>query len=204
MTIISLVFPPLVQAINLGSILKTNYAEVRKGETAMFKALFWNTDDSSLPIELTMKQAPEGWVVIIRPNDFTLNQSKPENPPYEKGVEYMNLQNTIIRTTPVDLFVKVSKSAKQGEHEVIINVNAGKTTGGISILTERNLKFTVNVVKGSRPKEMETPNFTALSEDISNKLTGMVSTVTEPINALFLSVSIIAVIGVVLIIKRIF
>jgi len=199
---IILVIPTVIQAISLGTVLKRNYVEVRKGETAKFTALFWNTENSSFPVKLTVKEAPIGWIVIIRPDEFTLKQSKPENPPYEKGVEYMNLQNKIIKTTVVEILARVPNSAKQGEYKVIVNTNAGKTPGGISVLTERNFKFTVNVIKGSKSKGGEVPSFTALSEDINDKLTGMASAVTEQSNVLLLFISVIVCIGASWIVKR--
>jgi len=199
---IFIVLPTIVQAINLGTVLKTNYAEVRRGETTIFTTLFWNTDDSSVPVKITLKQAPLGWIIIIKPDEFTLDQSKPEHPPYEKDVEYINLQDTIIKTTPVEVLVKVPKSVKEGEYKVIVNVNAGKKTEGISVLTERNLKFTVNVLKDSKIKEREVPDFTILSKDLKDKLTGMTSLVIEQSNILLLFVSVLVVMGTFWLIKR--
>jgi hypothetical protein len=139
-----------VQATNLGTVQKQSVRTIRKGETAEFTILFWNLDEPVLPVKLKLRQAPEKWTVIINPEVFTLNQSKPENPPYQEGVEYIGASNNlIIRTTPIKIYVKVPTSAKEGAYEILITANAGTTNDAISVLQERTFKFVVNVKKSS-------------------------------------------------------
>jgi hypothetical protein len=187
---------PTVQATSLGIIKKTTQTEVKPGETTIFKMLFWNTE-SSMPVQLSLKKAPENWVIIIRPETFTLEKSKPESPPYDTEAEYLNLPIGIVRTTPVRLYVKVPGSEEQGEYDVKIVARGGSLGEGVSVFTERTLKFTVKVTQISLEERI-----LKLGGDAVDKLTGMATAVVEQGNILLIFVSVFAVIGISWIIKR--
>jgi len=187
-----------VQAVSLGVIKKNDYVEIKAGETKILTVLFWNTEKAT-QINLRTKQRPEDWNVFIRPDNFILNQSEPESPPFDKDVEYMNLPEGIVRTYPVKVYVNVPRSAKPGIYEVLISTNTGNPSGGITVSLERTLKFTVNVteiVKTIPQRVLE------LSKETMDKLTGMASAVSEQGNVLLIFVSAVIVIGISWFIKR--
>jgi len=189
-------FPSLVQS--LGTLQKNNFAEIKAGDSYKFKVLFWNREVPTTPVKLIVKQAPEGWVVIVRPDEFILNQSRPESPPYQEGIEYLSLPEGIIKTKPIEVIVGVPKSAESGEYNIIITANAGSSEeGGISVLQERTLIFTVKSISSTfnkTPKEfVETTG-----ERLGEAITGLTSLVSEEVNILL----IITVIGIIWMIKR--
>lgn len=168
-----------VQATNLGSVQKQSSRTIERGETAEFIILFWNLDESPLPVKLKLSQVPEGWIVIINPKEFILNQSKPEYPPYQEGVEYLGLSNNlIIRVTPVKIYVKSPTSASEGTYEVLITANAGTTKEAISVFQERSFKLMINVEKSPTLFDALTNIGSSLLKsggDVVNKITSFTS-----------------------------
>jgi len=190
-----IIFPSTIQAMNFGSVQKNNYANVKEGDSVKFIVLFWNMDNSYFPINLKVKEAPSDWMIFIRPSDFILYQTKPANPPYEDNVEYITLQNNLIKPEVVEVLVKIPESTYSGEYEIIIKAEAGDISSDISILMEKNLKFTVNV-EGSKTKENS--NIPFIGEYIGEKATGLVSNVNN--NSMFLIVlSSLFLVGIILI-----
>lgn len=186
-----------VQATSLGTIKKNEYAEARPGETAIFTILFWSTDNT-VPIKLTPVKIPENWSVMIRPDDFILNRSKPESPPYTEA-EYFNSPDGAIKTIPVKVYVSVPRSEKLGTYEILVSASAGSVGKEISVLQERVFKFVVDVgsVRGEGISRL-----LDLGKDAIDKLTGMASAVTEQGNVLLIFVSVVTMIGISWIIKR--
>ena len=187
-----------VQATSLGVIKRSDYVEIKSGETKILKLLLWNTEKTT-QLNLKVKQLPEKWNIFIRPNNFMLNKSKPESPPFDKDVEYLNLPEGIVKTYPVKVYVNIPRSAEPGIYEVLISANTGNPSKGISVSLERTLRFTVNVT--GRVKTMP-QRFLEPSDDTIEKLTGMASAVTEQGNVLLIFVSTVTVIGISWIIKR--
>lgn len=186
-----------VQATSLGTIKKNEYAEARPGETAIFTILFWSTDNT-VPVKLTPVKIPENWSVMIRPDDFILNRSKPESPPYTEA-EYFNSPDGAIKTIPVKVYVSVPRSEKLGTYEILVSASAGSVGKEISVLQERVFKFVVDVgsVRGEGISRL-----LDLGKDAIDKLTGMASAVTEQGNVLLIFVSAVTMIGISWIIKR--
>jgi hypothetical protein len=121
-----------VQALSLGSIQKNDHAQIKPGETAIFTVLFYNNNPPTT-VTLIEKTIPDNWIIIIQPNNFILNQSLPENPPYDNNVEYMNTPNGPIRTYPVRIYIKSPNSVKPGEYETLVSVSEGSPSGGLSV-----------------------------------------------------------------------
>jgi len=185
-----------VQAANLGSIQKNDRAQIKPEETAIFTVLFYN-DNLPILVTLTEKSVPDKWTVIIQPNNFILNQSLPENLPYESNVEYLNTPKGLIKTYPVRIYIKSPESVKPREYEIFISATGGNPSGGLSVFQERVFKFTINVT------EKQTGNkILDITKESINKLTGMATAVTEQVNILWIFVSAVVVIGISWLIKR--
>lgn len=133
-------------ALGFEASLENPISSVRRGETAEFTILFWNTQNSSIPIQLRAKSVPDGMSVLILPDHFLLNYSKVTKFPAEKGRIYINTQQGLMKTFPVKILVKVSKKVELGKYNVYIDAIAGKPSTGISTLLEKNFRLTVNVV----------------------------------------------------------
>ena len=185
-----------VQAASLGSIQKNNYAQISRGETATFTILLYN-NEAPISVTLNGKKVPEKWTLIIKPESFILNQTLPEEPPFDENAEYFNTPNGPIRTSPVKIYVKSPRSAKPGEYEILISAVGGNPSGGLSVFQEKVFKFTVNVGKKGMLEE-----FLDVTSDNLNKLTGMVTAVDEQGNVLLLFVSFAVIIGISWFIKR--
>ncbi|MEM7819074.1 MAG: hypothetical protein QW403_02950, partial [Candidatus Aenigmatarchaeota archaeon] len=89
---------PSAKALSFGSLQKSSYAEMVKGETKEFTLLFWNLENSSCFVTLE-PFSPESFVVIVEPKEFLLNASK-IGPPYEEG-EYVKLSVGDVKAFPV-------------------------------------------------------------------------------------------------------
>ena len=190
----------MVQAITLGVVQKKNFVEVDPGKTVQLVILFWNRGNSSYPVKIEKKQAPDDWVVLIRSDDFVLDQSK-SGPPYDEG-EYIGLPGIgDLKVEPVKVYVNVPDSAEPGKYDVVVNVKAGSPTKGISFLMEKNLKFTIKV-RGSRFEEGVSSETTILNNDTIDKVTGKAIVTGEKENILFFVAVIVAVVSFLWLIRR--
>ncbi len=135
---------PIANAFDLGILQKSKEANIPIGVEHTFTILFWNTENFSYPVKLTVKN-PEDIVVVCIPSEFILNQSK-FGPPYEKG-EYIALPSGDVKAFPVKVMVKPKLTAKAGEHKIFVSVTAGKVSPGISVIQKRTLTFKVNITK---------------------------------------------------------
>ena len=103
-----------VYALNMGSVAKNKIAEISIGESAKFKMLFWSFENEAHIVKLSIKESPEGWTIIIDPDEFILNKTI--------GEEYISLPytNENIKAKVVNLFAKPSSNSKPGKYLVSI------------------------------------------------------------------------------------
>jgi len=185
----SIVLSNVVCAINLGSVAKKNFAEVKQGETGEFTILFWNREDYPYLLSLNVDQAPEAWAIIIAPEKFVINQSE-IGPPYDEGrnVEYVNTQHGNVKASPVKVYVKVPSSAELETYEVIIrahthpldaDITEGDCGTGLSLVLERTFKLSVKVVKTPTFFEALGEMIAATAENLRKSITGMGSAIAS-------------------------
>ena len=185
-----------VQAISLGTTTEGTHAEVLRGETAKFTILLWNSENISFPIRFKVFQAPNGLTVIITPKELNLNYSKVTTFPTEEGRHYVQTKQGLMKTTPVDLLVKVPKSFDLGEFDVYVNLVAGEITTGVSTLFEKNLKFTVKIIT-YRP-ESTTTTIKIEEKPISiEKITDLTTKNIFNPNTIFIALLVIAILFVI-------
>lgn len=127
-----------VEAIDMGTLAKNNFAKISVDDSAKFTVLFWNFEDG-YKLELSVKESPENWTTIIEPNDFILNAST--------GKEYIKLpyKSESIKATPVDIIVKPNNSTKPGKYNITIAAKFGQPTKVIGFYQERIFKFVVEI-----------------------------------------------------------
>ena len=187
---------PIVHSINLSTVKKNEYSTVRIGESAQFTILFWNIEESSFPIELSVKQASENLSVIIIPESFVIEPSLVTQFPAERGKEYVDTSQGLMEATPVRVLVKPSNSAGLGEYEVYVKaVVKSPEVGIITPQLEKTFKFTVNVTSPLTFSERLSKTIGGLAEtvkDIPSRITGMVPAETAT-NWILLIISIIII-----------
>ena len=131
-----------VYALNMGSVAKNKIAEISIGESAKFKMLFWNTEDESYTMKLSIKEAPKDWTIMLDPSEFVLKKTI--------GEEYINLPytNEIIKAKIVNLFVKPASNSKSGKYFVTIKAEprlSQNEIGDINVIPARLLKFEIDL-----------------------------------------------------------
>lgn len=119
------------QAFALGSVIKNNFAVAVQNESARFTILFWS--DGEEYVELSIKDAPEDWIVIIEPESFVAGIT---------GSEYIYIQDEVKKAMPVYIYVK--PTSMLGEQNIIITARSGRTDKGILFMQERYLNLTVD------------------------------------------------------------
>lgn len=129
-------------AINLGSIAKNNFAEISNRESIKFKMLFWNIENESYTVKMSIKEAPKNWTVIIDPDEFVLNKSI--------GEEYIKLPyaNENIKAKVVNLFVKPDENSKPDKYFIFIKAETEikqNEENIITIVPERIFKFEIDL-----------------------------------------------------------
>ncbi len=132
-----------VHAINLGSVAKNKFAEISNDESVKFKMLFWNVENESYTMKLSVKEAPKDWVIIIDPNEFILNKSI--------GEEYIKLPHIKenIKAKVVNLFVKADSNSKPGKYFVMIEAEIKifkNETTDITIVPRKLFKFEIELM----------------------------------------------------------
>ncbi len=131
-----------IYAISFGSIAKNEFAEISNGKSTKFEMLFWNIENESYIVKLSIKEAPKDWIVIIDPNEFVLNKSI--------GEEYIKLpyMKENIKAKVVNLFVKPDSNSEPGKYFVIIKAETKifqNKENGITVVPERIFKFEIDL-----------------------------------------------------------
>jgi uncharacterized membrane protein len=146
-TILFLLILPEAEAISFGSLLKKDFAQIKANELAKFEILFWNVEEKPYQVQLKVEKAPEDWLVMIQPKEFTLSSST--------GEEYISLpySEKPAKAFPVNVFVKPENS-KAGKYQVLIKARAGLPGEGISFFQERDFKLNIEI-EGEKNQEFE-------------------------------------------------
>jgi uncharacterized membrane protein len=146
-TILFLLILPEAEAISFGSLLKKDFAQIKANESAKFEILFWNVEEKPYQVQLEVEEAPEDWLVMIQPKEFTLSSST--------GEEYISLPYLEKPTKAflVNVFVKPENS-KAGKYQVLIRARAGLPEQSISFFQEREFKLIVEI-EGEKIQKIE-------------------------------------------------
>jgi hypothetical protein len=134
--------------------------------------------------------------VIINPKELTLDYSKVTTFPAERGRHYVDTKQGLMKTTPVDVLVKVPKTFEPGEYDVYVNIVAGEITSGVSTLFEKTLKFTVKVIS-YRPKSTTTTIKIEKEPVTADKITGMITRTFFNPYLIFITLLVIVILFVV-------
>jgi hypothetical protein len=193
--ILILLFQSTAQAISLGTTTEGSYSEVLRDETAKFTILLWNSENISYPVKIRATQVPKGLILTIDPKELMLDYSKVTTFPAERGKHYVDTKQGIMKTTPINVLVKVPKNFDPGTYDVYVNIVAGKTTTGVSTFLEKNLKFTLNVIT-YRPRT--TTSIKAGETPIGiEKITGAFSGAFSGLYAVLIVLLVIAILFVI-------
>ena len=135
MILISILISAESYAMSMGTVAKNDFVKIEAGNSAKFSLLFWNVGNESYNVSLYWN-VPEGWSVIIEPENFVLNSSF--------GKEYIKLSyaSDYVKATPVDILVLPPSEVSPDVYNITINAIAEKSSDSISISQERvfNLK----------------------------------------------------------------
>jgi uncharacterized membrane protein len=164
--LLSALMADVVYAINLGSAVKNNFAEIPISESAKFTLLFWNTESETYVLKLSAVDYPEGWTIIIDPEEFLLNKST--------GEEYISLpySDENVKAKVVNVFVKPDEKSNDGRYYVVVEADAretGDAQGAITVVPIRSFRFEVEL-SGSTAADTNEENAAPPSEDSSQAL----------------------------------
>ena len=124
-------------ALSMGTVAKNDYIRISPDESAKFTVLFWNAESNNYKVGINVKELPEGWTVLIEPNNFILNSSI--------GKEYVNLPYGTVKALPIDIILKPPKNIEPGKYDIVLSAGAELPSNGIKLSQERLFKFTVEV-----------------------------------------------------------
>ena len=134
-----------VYGISMAAFSEKNSMQIVRGETAEFFIFFWNPENEPSPVRLRATEVPDDLIIVITPSDFILNYSLVTEFPAEEGMQYINTQYGLMKTTPVKVTVKVPKTVEPGNYDFVVTATAGTPSGEVSAMLEKKFKFTVNV-----------------------------------------------------------
>jgi hypothetical protein len=193
LTIFLLFLQVEVQAVGLGTLVKNTRSQMMREQTIKFTILLWNPENSSFPVKLRAIQVPEGLSIIISPKEFIMNSSMLDGHSAESENEYVNTPYGLMKTTPVDVLVKTSKSINSGEYNFYVNLAAGNPTTGISPIFDKTIKFDVKVVDYIITKQAATTvqktkkeTSQSVNETVKEKITGMFSKLSNNTYLIFI------------------
>ncbi len=197
LTIFLLFLQVEVQAVGLGTLVKNTRSQMMREQTIKFTILLWNPENSSFPVKLRAIQVPEGLSIIISPKEFIMNSSMLDGHSAESENEYVNTPYGLMKTTPVDVLVKTSKSINSGEYNFYVNLAAGNPTTGISPIFDKTIKFDVKVVDYIITKQVTTTvqkteektkkeTSQSVNETVKEKITGMFSKLSNNTYLIFI------------------
>jgi hypothetical protein len=161
-----------------------------RGETAKFTILLWNSENSSFPVKIRAIKVPEGLSVIVNPKEFIINFSRVSGYSTESGAEYVNTQYGLMKTIPVEVLVKASKSANLGKYDFYVNLFAGEPTTGISTVFDKTFRFDVEVVYYNNTSKMTETTIQTLpisNDDTKEKITGVFSKISIDTRLIFIA-----------------
>lgn len=160
LAMLSALLADAVYAINLGSAVKNNFAEIPITESAKFTLLFWNTENETYTMRLSATDYPDEWTIIIDPEEFPLNRST--------GEEYISLpySEENVKAKVVNVFVKPDEKSPDGRYSVMVEADAietGGTQGALAVVPIRSFMFEIEL-SGSEVIESSENNVTSSSE----------------------------------------
>ena len=124
-------------AINLGGVVKNSFSEISADESVKLAMLFWNSEEDSYNIKLSVKESPKNWIVIISPDEFVLNKFI--------GEEYISLpyNNEFIKAKLVNVFVKANQNSSSGNYSIVIRAETELSDNNnfINVVPERLFEF---------------------------------------------------------------
>ena len=126
-------------ALSLGSIAKNDFAEISLGKSAKFQMLFWNPENDSYIVRMSVEYAPQDWTIIIDPNEFVLNNSV--------GEEYISLPyDKNIRAKTVNVFVKPNEGSVSNRYNITIGAYAvSPTESSLVVIPRRSFNLVVDL-----------------------------------------------------------
>ena len=135
--------PQATNALNLGTLQKSNTINLSSGETTTFDILFWNTESEGYNLFLETITAPKDWTIIINPFDFYLG-----NTSFGKMEHiYLPRIKKTISASVINVHILVPKTTPTGKYTVILKATSNdKTTSLISLKQERLFFYEINVV----------------------------------------------------------
>lgn len=135
-----------VEAITLGTYVKTDSLQAISGGSAKTEILFWSTEEENFSVELRAASIPPGWLVWSAPPEFVLGDVS----------QYPRKQAIILpgRDEPavarvVSVLIGVPEGEREGEYGVELEAIAGEGSGMLSVMQARKFHFSVFVKSSS-------------------------------------------------------
>jgi len=148
-----LVLVPITYSTSLGSFIKKDSATIESGGRVNFEILFWNLEES-YNLKINEKSVPSDWRVLIEPDDFVLDNSRNQEPPYGEG-EYINLPGIgTIKPEKVEVEIVTSENTETGDYTVSLVAIASGSEEEISVFQERDINFKISIL-GKEDTEIE-------------------------------------------------
>jgi hypothetical protein len=127
-------------AISMGSLLRNGVDSIGPDESARFSIMFWNVGSDTFEVLLTPRIVPDGWTVVIEPNDLHLNSSS--------GDMYISLpyQSNPAKATTVNVVIKPPYYAPTGKYNFTVTGATKYPGSDVGFSQERAFNLAVDLV----------------------------------------------------------
>jgi hypothetical protein len=126
---------PCVFALNLGSLVKNDYAELEENQTASFEIIIWSKDEN-YTIFLQEKNYPNDWLISINPKVVS---SK------DKEAVYVNVGESYVRAHKINVVIN-PMNPKPGDYMITLSASAYQPEEKINVIQEREFSFKVKIL----------------------------------------------------------
>jgi hypothetical protein len=156
-----------VHALSFGTHVKNSEINLQKGETGIFRILFFSRDPNPVKFLLSLEESPKDFIIVY-PETIELNSGS--------GEDYILMDNEYVSTKTLEVDVKVPFNAESREHTILLkasSISQNEQQNSLGVNTEKTFLLKINVLGGPSKSGTSETFIESSSEDdiVENILT---------------------------------